>query len=75
MREFIEECGGDGVTFGNARGVRNLFEQILTEQANRLAAMDEFTKDDLMTITAEDVFHARGMDYDSPLPVADEGES
>ena len=64
VREFIEECSGDGVTFGNARGVRNLFEQILTEQANRLAALDEFTKDDLMTITAEDVFHARGMDYD-----------
>ena len=68
VREFIEECSGDGVTFGNARGVRNLFEQILTEQANRLAAMEEFTKDDLMTITAEDVFHARGMDYDAPLP-------
>ena len=34
---------------------------------------DEFTKDDLMTITVEDVYHARGMDYDAPLPVAEEG--
>ena len=76
VREFIDEANdAGGVTFGNARGVRNIFEQILTEQANRLAKLDEFTKEDLMTITAEDVFHARGMDYDSPLPVAEKGES
>ena len=73
VREFIEESNGDGITFGNARGVRNIFEQILTEQANRLAKLEEFTKEDLMTITVEDVFHARGMDYDAPLPVAEEG--
>lgn len=73
VREFIDEANdAGGITFGNARGVRNLFEQILTEQANRLAQKDEFTKEDLMTITAEDVFHARGMDYDAPLPVAEE---
>ena len=73
VREFIDEANdAGGVTFGNARGVRNLFEQILTEQANRLAQMDEFTKEDLMTITAEDVFHARGMDYDAPMPVPEE---
>lgn len=73
VREFIDEANdAGGITFGNARGVRNLFEQILTEQANRLAKMDEFTKEDLMTITQEDVWHARGMDYDAPLPVPDE---
>lgn len=66
VREFIDEANdAGGVTFGNARGVRNLFEQILTEQANRLAGMAEFTKDDLMTITKDDVWKARGMDYDS----------
>ena len=76
VREFIDEANdAGGVTFGNARGVRNLFEQILTEQANRLAQMNEFTKEDLMTITKDDVWKARGMDYDSPLPVAEEGES
>ena len=74
IREFIDEANdAGGITFGNARGVRNLFEQILTEQANRLAKMDEFTKEDLMTITVDDVFHARGMDYDAPMP-APEGE-
>jgi len=73
VREFIDEANdAGGITFGNARGVRNLFEQILTEQANRLAQLDDFTKEDLMTITAEDVFHARGMDYDAPMPVTEE---
>lgn len=41
--------------FGNARGVRNVFERILTEQANRLAEMDAVTKDDLMKIVLSDV--------------------
>ena len=72
MREFIEESNDDGITFGNARGVRNIFEQILTEQANRLAALSEFTKDDLMTISVEDVYHARDMEYDAPMTVPEE---
>ena len=71
---FIDEANdAGGVSFGNARGVRNLFEQILTEQANRLAGMEKFTKEDLMTITQEDVWHARGMDYDAPMPVPEGG--
>ncbi len=41
--------------FGNARGVRNLFEKILVEQANRLAVAENITKERLMEITAEDV--------------------
>lgn len=71
IRAFIEGENADGITFGNARGVRNIFEQILTEQANRLAGMDEFTREDLMTITKEDVWHARGMDFDEAPPGAD----
>ena len=49
VKDFIYDENADGVTFGNARGVRNLFEQILTAQANRLAKMESFTKEDLMT--------------------------
>ncbi len=75
VREFIEESNDDGITFGNARGVRNIFEQILTEQANRLAAMDEFTREDLMTITIEDVYHARDMEYTPPMPVPEGGSA
>ena len=55
------------MTFGNARGVRNLFEQILTAQANRLAKMEHFTKEDLMTLTRDDVLHARGMEEDMTI--------
>ena len=59
VRDFINAENDGGVTFGNARGVRNLFERVLTQQANRLAAMETFTRDDLMTITKEDVLAAR----------------
>ena len=62
VKDFIYDENADGVTFGNARGVRNLFEQILTAQANRLAKMESFTKEDLMTLTRDDVLHARGME-------------
>ena len=67
VRDFIYDENAGGVTFGNARGVRNLFEQILTAQANRLAKMESFTKDDLMTLTRDDVLHARGMEDDTTV--------
>nr|WP_315103863.1 AAA family ATPase [uncultured Catonella sp.] len=40
--------------FGNARGIRNLFEKMLVGQANRLSRFDEPTIEDLSVITAED---------------------
>ncbi len=55
VRAFIEKQNVDSVTFGNARGVRNLFEQILVCQANRLAAVSDITKETLMSITEADV--------------------
>ena len=70
IRSFIDDENDDGITFGNARGVRNLFEQILTQQANRLAALDTFTKEDLMTITREDVLRARGMEDEDAFNAA-----
>ncbi len=42
-------------TFGNARGVRNVFERILSCQANRLAGLETVTKEDLMQILEQDV--------------------
>lgn len=50
--EAVEDEAGE---FGNARGVRNTFEKILTEQANRIASLEDITKEDLMTITLSDV--------------------
>ncbi len=44
--------------FANAREVRNLFEEIITNQARRIAAMENPSNDDMMTITLEDLFDA-----------------
>ena len=54
VRDYIAEESADG-SFGNGRGVRNIFEHILVAQNNRLAKMDSVTRDDLMTLTADDV--------------------
>ena len=59
VRDFIAEESADD-SFGNARGVRNLFEHILVAQNNRLAKMETVTRDDLMQILPDDVLHARG---------------
>lgn len=60
VRDYIAEENADSDSFGNARGVRNIFEHILVAQNNRLAAMEKVTKEDLMKITEDDVLHARG---------------
>ena len=59
VRDFIAEESADD-SFGNARGVRNLFEHILVAPNNRLAKMENVTRDDLMQILPDDVLHARG---------------
>ena len=60
LRALLEARMGDAVSFGNARGVRNLFEQILVRQAGRLAGQGSgVTKEDLMRITAADVAAVR----------------
>jgi len=47
--------------FGNARDVRNLFENIVTVHSNRVAQLAEPTKDDLTTVIKEDVEKAEEM--------------
>ena len=42
-------------TFGNARGIRNLFEKIVVNQANRIVCYPEPSFEQLSTICAEDV--------------------
>lgn len=42
------------ISFGNARGIRNLFEKMLVGQANRLSELTEPTVDDLSIITKDD---------------------
>ncbi len=54
----VSEAAGE---FGNARGVRNVFEKILTAQANRLAVCTNVTREMLMEITLSDVQEAQGL--------------
>jgi len=60
LREFIQLANTNSISFGNGRGVRNLFEQILVVQANRLATQENVSREDLMRITAADVRVAQG---------------
>ena len=41
--------------FANARDIRNLFESIITRQAMRVSSMPLPTKEDMMTITVDDI--------------------
>ena len=75
VRDFIQEENTDSMSFGNARGVRNLFEQILVCQANRLATQEDVTREDLMQITARDVLTARGLEEGAELPAYGAGEA
>lgn len=55
LKEYFEAVCEEAGEFGNARGVRNTFEKILVEQANRIAELPTVLRDDLMKITLSDV--------------------
>lgn len=59
-----EAIAGKDRNFGNGRFVRNLFEQVVRNQADRLAAASDLNKDTLLQITEEDV------SYDVPASIA-----
>ena len=60
LKRILEEKSEDDIKgFGNARGVRNLFEKAIAEQANRLASSGEkLTKETLMLLIKADVLGA-----------------
>jgi SpoVK/Ycf46/Vps4 family AAA+-type ATPase len=60
VRDFLREENRNPESFGNARGVRNVFERILVCQASRLAGQENVTREDLTRLTAADVLAARG---------------
>mgnify|MGYP002075505705 FL=1 len=66
LQELYEDRDGN---FGNARDVRNLFEKIVSAQADRVARLENPTDEDISTITAEDLKEL----MDVPLRTA-EGE-
>ena len=65
VRDFIQEENTNSIAFGNARGVRNIFEQILVNQANRLATQENVSRDDLMKMIPRDILMSRGMEEDA----------
>ena len=60
LRSLLALLSLDVKGFGNARGVRNLFERAVAAQANRLAALPDVTREMLMTLTADDLRAAEG---------------
>lgn len=56
MRRFLEEQMADhAINFSNARLVRNTLEKSLRLQSLRLSKKNEVSREDLLTITAEDL--------------------
>lgn len=62
-KAWLDAAAADPAAFGNGRGVRNLFERMIAEQANRVSGMTAPTKEDLMAITTCDIAAARA-DYE-----------
>ncbi|MBQ2651913.1 MAG: AAA family ATPase [Clostridia bacterium] len=58
VRTLIRQENDNSISFGNARGVRNLFEDVLVRQAGRLAAAENITAELLMEIRREDILPA-----------------
>ncbi|MBR2716158.1 MAG: AAA family ATPase, partial [Oscillospiraceae bacterium] len=67
-REFFRELyEGRDENFGNGRDVRNRFEDMVVRQANRVAAMENPTKEDLAKLIRADFFP------EEEAPPADDG--
>ena len=61
LNEILTRESKDVEGFGNARGVRNLFEKAIAAQADRLSKGDaEITKESLMCLTRADLLAAVG---------------
>ena len=52
--------------FGNARDVRNLFERIVANQADRVAGLEAPTDEDILTITAGDLKGVMDLPEETP---------
>jgi hypothetical protein len=56
VHEYLHTLRGEQrADFGNARGIRNVFEKIVGNQANRIVQIENPTVDDLKLILKEDV--------------------
>jgi len=57
--------------FGNGRDVRNCFEDMIVRQSNRVAAMEDPSKEDLMAVLPEDL---EDPEEDEEAPTPEEAE-
>jgi SpoVK/Ycf46/Vps4 family AAA+-type ATPase len=61
LKDILTRESADIESFGNARGVRNLFEKAIAAQADRLAgSKTEITRESLMCLTKADLLAAVG---------------
>ena len=76
LKEILTEASGDIEGFGNARGVRNLFEKAIAAQADRLAeGKTEINRETLMCLTRADLLAAAGETPETPEPPEKEGKA
>lgn len=55
LKIFSSDYSQRDKTFGNGRHVRNIFEKVLENQANRLSKQIQITKESLVQLTVEDL--------------------
>ncbi|WP_172399642.1 tetratricopeptide repeat protein [Geothermobacter hydrogeniphilus] len=55
MKIFTSMTNSIDDMFSNGRGVRNLFEKVVTRQADRIASKSNLNTEDLLTIIKEDI--------------------
>lgn len=56
MRDYLNRMYNErDKNFGNARDVRNIFERIVSDQANRIVTIDNPDVNELLTITMDDL--------------------
>ena len=60
--------------FANAREVRNLFEEIITNQARRVAKLENPSQEDMKLITMDDLLDLDGEDHDTPEETKEQKE-
>jgi len=70
LEGYLQTFSENNLSFGNARGVRNLFERAVSAQANRLAKQKEVTRDELMKLSSDDIRVAAGDEKQAEKPAA-----
>ena len=68
LESYLQKFSEDNKDFGNARGVRNLFERAVSAQANRLAKQKDVSRDELMCLSSDDIRIAAGDEKQAEKP-------